>query len=38
VLTPTNAESARFYPAQAPDLEILWERPKPARNAVEKDQ
>jgi OmpA family/PEGA domain len=38
VLTPTNAESARFYPAQAPDLEILWERPKPARDAVEKDQ
>jgi hypothetical protein len=38
VLTPTNAESARFYPAQAPDLEILWQRPKPARDDVEKDQ
>jgi hypothetical protein len=38
VLTPTHAESARFYPAQAPDLEVLWQRPKPARDEVEKDQ
>jgi hypothetical protein len=38
VLSPTNAESARFYPAQASDLQILWQRPKPARNAVETDQ
>lgn len=38
VLTPTNAESARFYPAEAADLQILWQRPKPARNAVEKNQ
>ena len=38
VLTPTNAESARFYPAQASDVEILWQRPKPARDEVETSQ
>jgi len=38
VLSPTNAESVRFYPAQASDLQILWQRPKPSRNAVETDQ
>jgi len=38
VLTPTNAESARFYPAQASDLQILWQRPKPVRNEVETNQ
>ena len=38
VLTPTNAESVRFYPAAAPDFPVLWQRPKPARNAVESDQ
>lgn len=36
VLLPTNAESTRFYPNQAEDSEILWQRPKPSRNAVEK--
>jgi len=35
VLVPTNAESERFYPNQAADSEILWQRPKPARSAVE---
>jgi hypothetical protein len=35
VLIPSNAESERFYPNQAADSEILWQRPKPARNAVE---
>jgi hypothetical protein len=35
VLVPTNAESVRFYPNQAPDSQILWQSPKPARNAVE---
>jgi hypothetical protein len=37
VLTPTNSESVRFYPAQAADSEILWQRPKPARSLVEKN-
>jgi len=36
VLLPTNAESARFYPNQAEDSEILWQKPKPSRSAVEK--
>ncbi len=35
VLLPTNAESVRFYPNQAADSEILWQRPKPARSKVE---
>jgi hypothetical protein len=38
VLSPTNAESVRFYPAQASDLQVLWQRPKPARNEVETNQ
>jgi len=38
VLMPTNAESSRFYPTAASDLDILWQRPKPARNEVEKSQ
>lgn len=36
VLLPTNAESARFYPQQTADSQILWQRPKPARSVVEK--
>ncbi|HET6932033.1 MAG TPA: PEGA domain-containing protein [Candidatus Acidoferrum sp.] len=35
VLVPTNAESERFYPNQAADSEILWQKPKPARSTVE---
>jgi OmpA family len=35
VLIPANAESEQFYPTQAADSEILWQRPKPARNIVE---
>ena len=35
VLLPTNAESARFYPHQATDSQILWQTPKPARSVVE---
>jgi OmpA family/PEGA domain len=35
VLMPTDAESVRLYPNQAPDSQILWQRPKPARSAVE---
>jgi hypothetical protein len=38
MLNPTHAESARFYPAQASDLQILWQRPKPPRNEVETNQ
>src|SRR6266436_2820520 len=38
VLLPTNAESVRFYPNQAADSEILWQRPKPARSVVERDK
>jgi outer membrane protein OmpA-like peptidoglycan-associated protein len=34
VLLPTNAESLRFYPNQAADSEILWQRSKPARDVV----
>jgi len=37
VLSPTNAASVRFYPAAASDFPVLWQRPKPARNAVEQD-
>jgi outer membrane protein OmpA-like peptidoglycan-associated protein len=36
VLLPTSAESARFYPQQAADSQIIWQRPKPARSALEK--
>jgi len=35
VLVPTNAESEQFYPNQAADSEILWQRPKPARSTIE---
>jgi outer membrane protein OmpA-like peptidoglycan-associated protein len=37
VLFPTKAESARFYPNQAEDSEILWQRPKPPRSVVEQN-
>jgi len=37
MLLPTKAESSRFYPNQAPDSEVLWQRPKPSRNLVEKN-
>ena len=35
VLIPTNAESVRFYPNQAADSDILWQKAKPSRSAVE---
>lgn len=35
LLIPTNAESVRFYPNEAPDSEILWQIQKPTRKAVE---
>lgn len=37
VLLPTNTESARFYPQQAADSQIIWQRPKPPRGEVEKN-
>ncbi|MGB2667793.1 MAG: OmpA family protein [Candidatus Acidiferrum sp.] len=37
VLMPSNAESLRLYPNQAPDSQILWQIPKPARSTVEGD-
>ena len=38
VLLPTNAESQRYYPNNAPDAQILWQRPKPDRAAVDQDE
>jgi len=38
VLLPTNAESQRYYPNNAPDSDILWQRPKPDRTAVDQNQ
>jgi len=35
VLIPSNAKSEQFYPNQTPDSQILWQRPKPVRRAVE---
>jgi hypothetical protein len=35
VLMPGNAESVPFYPNQAPDAQILWQLPKPARSTIE---
>jgi hypothetical protein len=35
VLLPTNDESVRFYPDQAPDSQILWQIHKPARSALD---
>jgi outer membrane protein OmpA-like peptidoglycan-associated protein len=38
VLSPTKAESARFYPNTAADSKILWQLPKPPRSAVKKNE
>jgi hypothetical protein len=35
VLIPTNTESERFYPNEAPDSTILWQISKPPRGAVQ---
>ena len=37
VLMPTNTESVRYYPNQAPDSQVLWQIAKPARKALEAD-
>ena len=36
LLLPTNAASERFFPNNAPDSQIIWQRPKPPRSVVEK--
>jgi hypothetical protein len=38
ILLPSNSESLRFYPNQAPDSDILWQRAKPAEVVVQQDQ
>ena len=38
ILLPTNAESLRFYPNQAPDSDILWQRAKPTEVVVQQNQ
>ena len=38
VLLPTNRESLRFYPNNAPDSDLLWQRPIPAAQLLEQDQ
>jgi outer membrane protein OmpA-like peptidoglycan-associated protein len=35
VLIPKNQESLRFYPNDAPEIDVLSQRPKPSRKAVE---
>jgi len=37
VLLPTKEESSRFYPHQVADSGILWQRPKPLRREVERN-
>ena len=38
VLQPANRESVRFYPNDAPDLDVLWQRAKPRKTVVERNQ
>lgn len=35
---PANKESEKYYPNNTPDLNILWQRPKPDRSAVDQDE
>jgi len=37
ILLPTNAESLQFYPNQAPDSDILWQRAKPTEVVVQQN-
>ena len=37
LLIPTNSASDRFFPNNAPDSQIIWQRPKPPRSVVEKN-
>ena len=38
ILLPKNEPSLRFYPNQAPDSEILWQREKPDLKTVEENK
>jgi len=38
ILLPENRESLRFYPNDAPDSEILWQRAKPETAVIEQNQ
>lgn len=38
LLIPTNLESLRFYPNQAPDSTVMWQRAKPSKGLVEQHQ
>jgi outer membrane protein OmpA-like peptidoglycan-associated protein len=38
VLIPTNRESLRFYPNNAPDSDLLWQRAKPEPQLIEQSQ
>jgi hypothetical protein len=38
ILLPTNSESLRFYPNQAPDSEILWQRARLTEAVVQQNQ
>lgn len=35
---PTNKESERYYPNNAPDSNVLWQRAKPDRSVVDQDE
>jgi hypothetical protein len=35
---PSNKESERFYPNNAPDSNILWQRAKPDRSVIDQDE
>jgi peptidoglycan-associated lipoprotein len=35
---PSNKESERYYPNSAPDADLLWQRAKPDRTAVDQDE
>ena len=37
ILLPTNAASEKFFPNNAADSQIIWQRPNPPRSAVEKN-
>jgi hypothetical protein len=35
---PSNKESERYYPNNAPDADILWQRAKPDRSVIDQDE
>jgi len=38
VLAPKNEESLQFYPNNAPDSDVLWQREKPDRATIDKNE